>query len=166
MNVELTQFYLDCHRMTIYIDEEWIPSSEPKKVWERLLEVFDNDELIVFRVGKYCTQIPLAKHYIQKAIDIKQCHSDEHLLSSDNHIICVDTVKRNLQVKKNFVQSYISDGEEYELDYCQLSIVYDPIKDIEISVTWKDYVHDLLDSDKRSRILSNNSILSIDPDLV
>ena len=166
MNFDFTQFNLDCPRMVIFIDEEWIPSSEPSEVWTRLLEVFDNDETIAFCAAKYCTQIPLANHYIQEVIDMHMFHVDEHLLSHNYHVVVINSTTKLLEVKKDFVQSYIKDGEEYQMDYCNLKIIYNPADDNELSVTWNYIVHGLRDDGRKSRILLDSSVFSAESDFV
>ena len=136
------QFILDCSRVTIYLDDEWIPSSDHVEVWKRLIKIFGNNHAIL--ASNYCTQIPLAKHYIQE-ISSLHINVDEHLLSSkDSHVIQIHKVSRTITVTKHFIQSYIKDNDYYEMDYCTLRIDYDPSTDTENNITWEYIINDMI----------------------
>ena len=149
MNFDFTQFNLDCPRMVIYIDDEWIPSSEPNEVWDILKEVFNGDENIAYRACYYCTQIPLANHYIQEVMDMRMIHLNEHLLSHTSHVVTIYSSSKTMKIKKDFIQSYIYEGEEYQLDYCTLEFSYNPFENIEYNKKWKYTIQNMRDTDKR-----------------
>lgn len=128
------QFNVDCHRVRIFIDDELIePSTPPNKVRALIFEIFGP---VTDRVVRYCTQIPLAKHYIEKVTDMQSKHVNEHLLSDSDHKVIIHRDMKMVTIKKNFIQSYIDEGENYDIDYCQLTILYNPILDEEVSVSW------------------------------
>lgn len=158
MNFDFTQFNLDCPRMVIFIDEEWIPSSEPNEVWDRLVDVFGGDEIVAYRATHYCTQIPLATHYIQEVMDIQGIHINEHLLSHNYHVVTINSLSKTMEIKKDFVQSYIFGGEDYQIDHCTLKINYDPKYDIEYNLKWNYVVNNMRNSQKRSIILEDSSM--------
>lgn len=143
MNFDFTQFNIDCPRMVIFIDEEWIPSEDPSEVLERFNEVFNNNELQVHRAATYCTQMPLANHYVKEVMEIQLFHLNEHLLSHDYHVVKINSTSKTMKIKKDFIQSYIIDGDEYQLDYCSLILNYDPLTNIEYNVEWDYAISDL-----------------------
>lgn len=141
--MNFTQFFLDCPRMTIYLDNEWIPSPNPQEVWERFNVIFGNED-IAYNASKYCTQTPLADHYIKQMKDIRMYHNDEHLLSHNTHIVRIHDISKTMTVTKKFIQSYIKDGENYEMDYCTLNIDYDPKINKEYNIKWIYSINDMV----------------------
>ena len=115
------QFEVDCIRMDITIHNCPIEKN-PDVIFNTLFDTYQNIS-IVNKTLLYFTQIPIAKHYIEK---IKEMKSGEHLLSSIPHNVTIDD-KGILTIEKGFTHCYITELECYVLDIITLEIRYNPL---------------------------------------
>ena len=127
--------------LTLFLDDEWIiiPSNNhPEELWEKLVSYFRGNKKYAYRASKYCTQIPLANAYINKVCTFKS--HDEHLLNGETHHVTIDSLSKLVYVKKSFTKGLVLEGNLYVLDYCDLNIVFDPIRNMEIEVKWEHVI--------------------------
>lgn len=154
------QFIIDVPRIVLFVDEEWIPSSEPQEVWDRLIAEYDGDMRVVQRAARCLKQCFLSDYYINEITDINFLGTDdgsENLLSHSIYKIVINSLSGQITITKDFIHSIIYDGEMYEMDYCILTVVYDPYVDKEISCNWNYTIHDMMKSNKKSFILSKQA---------
>ena len=153
------QFKVDAPRLVFYVDEEWVPSTEPEEVWDRLMIEYDNDETVVIAASKCFKQSFLSDYYINEMTDINFDGSEdggENLLSHNNYKVSLNTMCGFITVTKDFIHSVVLDGDMYNIDYCILTIVYDPYVDKEVSCNWHYTIDNMRTQavNKRSLILT------------
>lgn len=136
-------FQVDVPRLTIFFDQEWIPSDEPDTVWEEILELYNYNECLTTRAAYYCTQAAIADAYIEEASNLPP---DEHLISGQNqrHHVIFSRLDRTVTVRKELSHSYIHDGETYHTDMCSLTIIYDPLIDKELLCDWRYHIKQVI----------------------
>lgn len=154
----MNQFKIDVPRITFFVDDEWIPTSNPIEVVTILKELYPNRYVRELAM-KYFTQVPLAKHYKQQIQQFKS--TKEHLLSVGPHRIRISRDDGIINVTKQFQYAYIVNGEPYDIDLVNLTISYDPKKDLEIDITWDYTIHNFQNMNS-SIILQDNSLFSVE----
>ena len=151
------QFIVDVPRLVFFVDEEWIPSSEPAEVWERLMVEYDDTE--VATSAAHCfKQSFLSDYYIHELTDIGFNGSEdgsENLLSHSNYKITLNTLSGFLTITKDFIYTVVLDGDVYNIDYCVLTVVYDPYIKKEVNCNWH-YTIDRLRTQNKSLILEKD----------
>lgn len=153
------QFKVDVPRLIFFVDEEWVPSSDPEEVWQRILTEYDNEVKVAESATKCFKQSFLSDYYIHELADINFVGSDEgseNLLSHNSYKVSINTMSGYITVTKDFIHSVVLDGDVYNIDYCVLTIVYDPYADKEISCNWHYTIENMRErvANKRSQILS------------
>ena len=132
---ERFQFRIDVPRLTLFIDGEGpVDTSNPPSVWEQLVDTFGYQGAT--RCAYYMTQTCLASHYIAEC---KYMGEDEYLLSTNLHEVYVNTVEKNVMVKKRFRMTKMLGNSMYDLDTCTLTLLYHISGDRELEPRW-DYL--------------------------
>lgn len=151
------QFCVDVPRIVFFVNSEWVPSSDPKEVWERLLLEYDGDVTVATAAAECFKQQFLSDYYINELHDINFYTGDdrENLLSYRLYRITLNTTTGHLTVEKDFIRTVIVDGESYDIDYCLLTVVYDPFCQLEVNSRWM-YTIDSMRNGRKSIILTNN----------
>lgn len=153
------QFKVDVPRLCVFIDYEWVPSSDPKEVWERIILEYNGEMDIVKRVSGCMKQQFLSDYYINEMTDLNfnLCESDENLISHHKYNVTINTNTGFVTVEKDFIHTCITEGDAFDMDYCVLTVVYDPYNDKEISSKWL-YTIDNMRNNSRSFILTDNQL--------
>lgn len=146
------QFRVDVPRLVFFIGEEWVPTSDPVEVWERLMTELDGNLMVVKNAAKCFKQQFLSDYYISEVADFTD---GEALLSHRRHRITMDEHTKLIRVEKDFIYSLILDGENFNLDYCMLKILYDPYRNEEVDARW-NYTMNNMKSGSRSIILNSD----------
>jgi hypothetical protein len=134
-----TQFKVDTPRITFFVDELWIPSSDPSEVWDQLILEYAGDMGVVTTASQCFKQSFLSDYYIHELTDIEfngSGEGGENLLSHGNHKITLNTLSGLLTITKDFIYTIVLDGDVYNIDYCVLTIVYDPYIQKEVNCNW------------------------------
>lgn len=151
MNFE--QFEIDCERIDIFYGNEKLTYSTSYVLLDKFIQIYTDENIAINNVIKYCTQIPLAKHYINKVSEI--VNNQEHLLSAEIHSVHIDKETRMLKIQKGFTRNFIIDGNDFFMDFYNLKIHYNPFTDVEEHVEWNGMVNNMLMS--KSVILDDDS---------
>lgn len=150
------QFCVDVPRIVFFVDSEWIPSSEPNEVWERLIEEYDGDILVVKNAAECFKQQFLSDYYIDELHDINfDCDDTENLISHNRYRVTINSKTGYLTIEKDFVHSLVVEGDFYNIDYCILTVVFDPYLNKEVNHKWT-YTIDSMRSGSRSLILDKS----------
>ena len=155
------QFKLDVPRLACYVGNEWVPSSEPEEVWERLVTEYDGDKVVAESAAQCFKQSFLSDYYIHELTDIEFNGSGdggENLLSHSNYKITLDTLSGFITITKDFIYTVVLDGDVYNFDYCVLTVVYDPYTRKEVNCNW----HYTIDSLGTHRDMKKSLILEKD----
>lgn len=134
------QFKVDVPRLVFFVDREIVPSSNPIEVWERILLEYGGDLETACRAAQCFKQSFLSKYYIHELVDINfigSANGGENLLSHNNYTIKICPMSGHVTVTKDFVHSVVLDGDVFDIDYCVLTVTYDPHSDKEINYNWK-----------------------------
>lgn len=146
------QFCVDVPRIVIFVDDEWLPSDNPREVWERLLLEYNGDVNVTAAAAECFKQQFLSEHYINELYEINFIDGGETLLSHRLYRITLNTASGHLTIEKDFIRSLIIDGEFFNIDYCLLTVVFDPFLRHEVNIRWL-YTIDNSRSGNRSTVI-------------
>lgn len=129
---------VDVPRMVVFISEEWIPSDKPQEVWDRLLDQYEGDVEVVERASKCFKQQFLADFYIDEVTDIgiSGAANGENLVSHRKYRVTVNALTSLITIEKDFLHTIVLDGDFFTLDYCMLTVMYDPYTDTVPLLNW------------------------------
>lgn len=138
MKIGLTQFFLDIGRMEIFFDGTRVCTRDPDEFWRMLLRAHGMNPVTALRTAHYFTQECLSTPYVCAA---RTLPPDEHLLSGGAHRVYLQTMRGCVRVEKEFRHALIVDGEDYTIDYCTLTLTYDPWSDALLGAHWSFDFH-------------------------
>ncbi len=120
-----SQFIIDLPRLTLYLNEKLCNDSS-EQVYDYLYDRLNKRQL------RFClyflTQTSLADYYFKEYKKLKD--NMEHLVGDGSYVVRLDTIRKTINVSKNFRKIYIDDNVNFELDFTTLNLDCDLEKDI------------------------------------
>jgi hypothetical protein len=145
------QFTVDVPRIVFFVDHEWVPTTEPAEVWDRLVQEYNGDKSVATHAAACFKQQFLAEHYISEVDDL---NGGEILTSHVRYRVTLNTSTGLLTIEKDFLHAVVLAGDLFNRDFCVLTIVFNPYTNREVHSKWV-YTIDNMRNCKKSIVLED-----------
>ena len=116
-------FVQDVTRISLFLNEQEIDTSQPKKVWDTILNLVNGDVDVMKAIVYYLKQECLVNMYIDEATMIE---TNESLICQQDHTVVLNVKNGKLwfvEVIRSFKLCFLSDiGEMWDMDIIKFKL--------------------------------------------